>query len=502
MLRIVIVALCVALLFLAATAATAREEGPEHMMMIDAIMENVVRFEINPENERDAVLKRYAAFKPEMAHVISKFLPLGDMPQQLHIVAHNSSSDLYVMWLTAPGPTNPVVCVRPQQQNQTVPPSCVRGTYWTYTPSTVIPWSGTVFGGYISAPWPLLPGRSYSYQVGDNVTGKLSEWIDFRVPNFESTASPLNVLFVGDQGTVQLVGYKVAAQMQADFDADRTKWDAMMTVGDLAYSTLDPGHGAKSNSMEFFVDWYLQQESGIAQHIPWLVTAGNHDACDGDWGFFINRFVMPSVNSKYGGVGNFYWAQRLKSVLFVNFCSEWGLNPVCDYSKGSAQYAWLEQTLASVNRTETPWVVVQQHRPMYSSDTSTDSGPLQQDIEPLLQKYSVDVVFAGHMHACEITTPVLYNTARTQGVKEVQKNNWVVQNYPGRPPVHATVGTGGAVVRESFLKPPPAWSLFAAGDFFDPPYGYAQLQATPDSFSIVFKAQSNNQTLWSMTLLK
>ena len=38
-----------------------------------------------------------------------------------------------------------------------------------------------------------------------------------------------------------------------------------------------------------------------------------------------------------------------------------------NYTKGSRQYAWLEQDLQKVNREKTPWVVIGGHRAMYTS---------------------------------------------------------------------------------------------------------------------------------------
>ena len=37
------------------------------------------------------------------------------------------------------------------------------------------------------------------------------------------------------------------------------------------------------------------------------------------------------------------------------------------YGLAGAQWLWLQNDLASVNRTRTPWVVVLSHRPMYNS---------------------------------------------------------------------------------------------------------------------------------------
>jgi len=90
-----------------------------------------------------------------------------------------------------------------------------------------------------------------------------------------------------------------------------------------------------------------------------------------------------------------------------------------NYSVDSPQYRWLEEDLRSINRTHTPWVIFSGHRPMYVDSLAccgwgvpddvcddiclayTNVGvmrSLQDNIEPLLQKYRVNLAFAGHFH--------------------------------------------------------------------------------------------------------
>jgi len=46
------------------------------------------------------------------------------------------------------------------------------------------------------------------------------------------------------------------------------------------------------------------------------------------------------------------------------------LSTELDYSPGSAQYAFLTKDLQAVNRTNTPWLVANFHRPYVSAGVS------------------------------------------------------------------------------------------------------------------------------------
>ena len=74
-----------------------------------------------------------------------------------------------------------------------------------------------------------------------------------------------------------------------------------------------------------------------------------------------------------------------------------------DWQIGSNQYSWLEADLAAVDRSKTPWLVVTSHRPVYTTPeceqkTHVISKIMQENLDPLFEKYQVNLVLAGHAH--------------------------------------------------------------------------------------------------------
>jgi hypothetical protein len=87
--------------------------------------------------------------------------------------------------------------------------------------------------------------------------------------------------------------------------------------------------------------------------------------------------------------------------------------------------------LESIDRSITPWVIVESHRPLYQSENKEPdhvvSLHLLDFLEDVLVKYEVDLFLAGHYHSYLRTCAGLY--------KNICNNGGLT---------HITVGSGGA----------------------------------------------------------
>ena len=129
---------------------------------------------------------------------------------------------------------------------------------------------------------------------------------------------------------------------------------------------------------------------------------------------------MPS-----NGNGVFWYSFDYGMVHTIVLSSEHDLSPL------SSQYAWLENDLGTVNRTETPWLVVEAHRPMYSSlyvpKENLVGEAMRGEFEHLLHQYKVDLYLAGHYHIYQRSCNGLYQSRCQSG-----------------GPTHITIGSAGA----------------------------------------------------------
>lgn len=132
------------------------------------------------------------------------------------------------------------------------------------------------------------------------------------------------------------------------------------------------------------------------------------------------------------GNGIFWYSYNLGNVHTIMLSSEHDLSPNSD------QYKWFEADLSAVNRTLTPWVIVESHRPMYHIENvprNTKVGiGMRNEFENLLFDYNVDLFLSGHYHSYFRSCAGLYQSKCNNG-----------------GPIHITVGTAGAALDDAPL---------------------------------------------------
>jgi len=188
--------------------------------------------------------------------------------------------------------------------------------------------------------------------------------------------------------------------------------EVVLLLGDLSYSSPD----------EFFYFY----DSFLDGHFV-LLAIGNHEVIEWtvqDW--------LPHY-----GLSNEFYSTNYENVHFITLSTE------TSYHVESEQIKFLETDLklASMNPA-IDWIIVFFHKPMYSG-----SGGAQIDfrnvVQPILDKYDVDLVLQAHDHVYERTSPLKFNniinddgqtfvTVGTGGhshSKFVKKSEWsIIQN--------------------------------------------------------------------------
>jgi hypothetical protein len=177
---------------------------------------------------------------------------------------------------------------------------------------------------------------------------------------------------IGDSGTGGSHQYDVAQQMVEA--RVRFPFDFVVMLGDNIYG----GHSSKDFSAKFEQPYHLLLDAGV----KFYASLGNHDdpsEC------FYKSFNMG---------GQRYYAYSKGNVRFIVLDSNYMDPPQLD---------WLEKELRD---STSPWKVAYFHHPLYSEGRF--HGPdidLRASVEPLFEKYGVNVVLSGHEHVYERIKP-------------------------------------------------------------------------------------------------
>lgn len=153
-----------------------------------------------------------------------------------------------------------------------------------------------------------------------------------------------------------------------------------------------------------------------------------------------NRFRMPSDKSR--GLENFWYSYDHGMTHFVSIDTETDLgHGLKGPDEGSPEFSgpfglmnqqlnWLQNDLASVDRSKTPWVVVLGHRPFYNSAGGICTN-CSEVFEPLFHQYGVDLYFCGHSHVYNRNAPIYNNVVDPRELNNPNSTWYIVNGAAG-----------------------------------------------------------------------
>lgn len=239
-------------------------------------------------------------------------------------------------------------------------------------------------------PWePRKSERSPAFQ---NITVEFLEFLD-RAPKLQTIAarmigaifsgatkhdSPLPDDVADERGAWKFsaIGdYGAGTEHQARVAANmiRSRPELIITAGDNVYPT--------GRWSDYAAHWDPDRFMGeIGRRVPFMPSLGNHDMYLDDLRPYFGHF--PHLKGKP------YYSFVHRNAQFLALDSDQ------DLRVGSSQYRWLERELSeSTSR----WRVVYLHYPLFGRDPDAFKE-IRTAIQPLLARYGVQVLVAGHEH--------------------------------------------------------------------------------------------------------
>lgn len=266
----------------------------------------------------------------------------------------------------------------------------------------------------------LTPGVTYYYQLpGDcNI-------YSFKIPEHKF---PMTIGVFGDLGVTQASQLTVNALVAMNPDV-------IINTGDLSYA----------DGWAPVWDTFGELMQQVAANVPVLTTGGNHEYVSGMEGWLPYFVRWPQPHKHSHSTNPCYFGVEVGKANIISLCS------FADYEPNSIQYNWAVQYFNSINRKQTPWVIMTTHMPWYTTSIYSlyQNELMRRSIEPLIYEAGVDIVVYGHTHVYERTYPMY--------------------NFQPDPcgAIHVTLGDGGNYEGNSspFTTEFPNWDAFREGSF-------------------------------------
>ncbi|CAF1567753.1 unnamed protein product [Rotaria sordida] len=278
----------------------------------------------------------------------------------------------------------------------------------------------------------LQPRTLYYYQIVAMNNGLASDIFSFTSPPaLGDRSQPVKIAAYGDMGVDGLLGSLINGVCLFEraviaLQKMLPSIDFVLHHGDICYADDTPLL-VLGKTYDQAMDYCQMAMMNITSKRYYMTAVGNHeinctqipflrDACPKNYRNqfpYSNRFNMPSKQS--GGYLNAWYSFNYGFVHVVSLSceSDFPNAPSGNLLDTKTQVNWLKNDLAAVNRSITPWIIVQCHRPWKGSiaieglsDGKFINCPqCKAAFEAILIKYKVDIYFAGHVHWYERICP-------------------------------------------------------------------------------------------------
>ncbi|KAL6623034.1 hypothetical protein ACP70R_032913 [Stipagrostis hirtigluma subsp. patula] len=433
----------------------------------------------------------------------------GARPAQLHLAFTDEADEMRVLFVCGDAGRRFVRYGLPGRREEewaeaaTEARTYERRQMCDYPANDTVGWRhpGFVFDGVMKG---LQPGR----RVGSD-SGGWSETYSFISRDIEAKET-IAFLF-GDLGTY--VPYHTYFRTPPE-SLSTVKWIIrdLEALGERPAFISHIGDISYARGYSWFWDHFFEQIEPIASNTPYHVCIGNHEY---DWPLqpwkpswaaniyngvdgggecgvpYSMKFRMPGNSSFPTGTGapdtrNLYYSFDSGVVHFVYMSTE------TDFTEGSDQYNFIKADLEHVNRSRTPFIILQGHRPMYTSSNEVKDTvhreQMIQHLEPLFVKHKVTLALWGHIHRYERFCPMKnYQCLNTS-------SSFV---YPGAP-AHVVIGMAGQDYQPSWeprtdhpdvpIFPQPERSMYRTSEF-----GYTKLVATREKLTLTYIGNHDGQ---------
>ncbi|KAG6553828.1 hypothetical protein Mapa_004745 [Marchantia paleacea] len=340
-------------------------------------------------------------------------------------------------------------------------------------PASTVGWRdpGYIHSSHLKELWP---NQKYFYQVGHKHEDGSYVWgrpSFFKAPPSPGENSLQRVIVFGDMGKAERDGSNEYANYQPGclnttdrLVEDVDNYDIIFLIGDISYS----------NGYLSQWDQFIEQVETLSSRVPLMSASGNHER---SWPLSGGFYNTTDSGGECGVPAQTYFNMPTENDDKFWYKSDWGMFRFCvadsehDWRKGTEQYAFLENCMATVNRHKQPWLIFVSHRVLgYSSGyyyalKGAFAEPWgRDDLQTLWQKYRVDLAIAGHIHNYERTCPVFSHICTSQ-----EKDHF---SGTFNATIHMVVGGGGSHLAD-FTSLNTSWSLVKDRD-----YGFVKLTAS------------------------